>query len=202
MNHKLGHILLFFLLVSLSASIPRAGAQQRELPLEKILNPLPDFDPFEKPLAPPQYFPDEVDKRTRDALIDALFHDKSALEQHLNFFKSEDGRLQKQHGAATGLTEHVQDLVNNTIREREPYLAAQKEALRNASSAPRKKYLEAIINQDDLTQADQLMRRSATNFWGGMLNRLLSSVDLVGVASGNYIGAAVETAVSQLYALA
>jgi len=72
MNHKLGHILLFFLLVSLSASIPRAGAQQRELPLEKILNPLPDFDPFEKPLAPPQYFPDEVDKRTRDALIDHL----------------------------------------------------------------------------------------------------------------------------------
>jgi hypothetical protein len=35
-----------------------------------------------------------------------------------------------------------------------------------------------------------------------MVNRLLSSVDLVGVASGNYIGAAVETAVSQLYALA
>jgi hypothetical protein len=170
--------------------------------LEKILNPLPEFDPFEKPLAPPQYFPDDVDKRTREALIDALFNDKAALEQHLTFFKSEDGRFQKERQAATGLTEHVQDLVNNTILEREPHLAAQKAALNNASSEQRRKYLEAIINQDDLTQADQLMRRSATNFWGGMVNRLLSSVDLVGVASGNYIGAAVETAVSQLYALA
>ncbi|MBI2531226.1 MAG: hypothetical protein HYW03_03285 [Deltaproteobacteria bacterium] len=202
MNHKLGQLLLLILLVSLSASIPCAGAQQRELPLEKILNPLPDFDPFEKPLAPPQYFPDDVDKRTRDALIDALFNDKAALEQHLTFFKSEDGRLQKERQAATGLTEHVQDLVNNTVLEREPHLAAQRAALKNASSDQRKKYLEAIINQDDLTQADHLMRRSSTNFWGGMLNRLLSSVDLVGVASGNYIGAAVETAVSQLYALA
>ena len=34
------------------------------------------------------------------------------------------------------------------------------------------------------------------------MNRMLSSVDLVGVASGNYIGAAVETAISQVYALA
>jgi hypothetical protein len=186
----------------LAASIPRAGAQQRELPLEKILNPLPEFDPFEKPLAPPQYFPDDVDKRAREALIDALFNDKGALEQQLSFFKSEDARLQKQRQAATGLTEHVQDLVNNTIPEREPHLAAQRAALRNASSEQRKKYLEAIIDQDDLTQADQLMRRSSTNFWGGMVNRLLSSVDLVGIASGNYIGAAVETAVSQLYALA
>jgi hypothetical protein len=32
-------------------------------------------------------------------------------------------------------------------------------------------------------------------------NRLLSSVDLIGIASGNYVGAAAETAVSQLYAL-
>ena len=45
------------------------------------------------------------------------------------------------------------------------------------------------------------MRQSSTNFWGGIVNRLLSSVDLVGVASGNYIGAAAETAISQVYAL-
>lgn len=201
MNRKLGPVLSVLLLVTLAAIPPRAGAQERELPLDKILNPLPAFDPFEKPLAPPQYFPDQVDKRAREVLIDALFNDQSALEQHLTFFKSEDGRLQKQGQPATGLTEHAEDLVNNTIREREPYLAAQRQALRNASSEPRKKYLEAIISQDDLTQADQLMRRSATNLWGGVLNRMLSSVDLLGVASGNYIGAAVETAVSQLYAL-
>ena len=79
-------------------------------------------------------------------------------------------------------------------------MAAQKEAIKTASPE-RKKYLEAIINQDDLNQSDQLMRQSTTNFWGGMANRMLSSVDLVGVASGNYVGAAAETAISQLYAL-
>src|SRR5689334_23863072 len=45
------------------------------------------------------------------------------------------------------------------------------------------------------------MRQSSTNFWGGLSNRLLSSVDLIGVASGNYIGAAAETTVNGLYAL-
>src|SRR5215472_7742110 len=110
-------------------------------------------------------------------------------------------RQQKQHGSATGLTNHIEDLVNNTIQDRERYLAAQKDALKNASSPERKKYLEAIIN-NDLNRADQLMRQSSVNTWGGVLNRMLSSVDLASVASGNYIGAAVETAITQLYALA
>ncbi|HEU4342086.1 MAG TPA: hypothetical protein VFU31_10990, partial [Candidatus Binatia bacterium] len=164
-------------------------------------NPLPEFDPFEKPPAAPQFFPDGVDKRARDVLIDALTNQKESLEQHLQFFKAEDGRLQKQQGSVTGLTERVQDLVHNTIQDRERYLAAQREAMRQTSSPERKKYLEAIIKGDDLTQSDQLMRQSSTNYWGGMLNRLLGSVDLVGVASGNYVGAAVETAVSQMYLL-
>ncbi|HKY07626.1 MAG TPA: hypothetical protein VJQ55_05270, partial [Candidatus Binatia bacterium] len=58
-----------------------------------------------------------------------------------------------------------------------------------------------IINHEDAVQSERLMRQSSTNFWGGIFNRMLSSVDLVGVASGNYIGAAAETTVAQLYAL-
>ncbi len=107
----------------------------------------------------------------------------------------------KQRGASTGLTEHAQDLFNNTLDDRERYLAAQKDAIRNASSPERKKYLESIVNHDDSIQSERLMRQSSTNLWGGMFNRVLSSVDLVGVASGNYIGAAAETTVAQVYAL-
>ena len=99
------------------------------------------------------------------------------------------------------MTERAQDLVNNTIQDRQRYLAAQEEALKNTSTPERKKYLQSIINNDDLNQADDLMRQSSTNQWGGVLNRMLSSVDLAGVASGNYIGAAAETVISQLYAL-
>jgi hypothetical protein len=182
--------------------VPAASqAQDRELALEKILDPMPDYDPFDKPPSAPQFFPDEVDKRSRELLIDALTNRKESLEGHVKFFQHQDGQLKKQHGSSSGIAERAQDIVNNTITDRERYLAAQKDAIRNASSPERKKYLEAIVNHDDLNQSEQLMRQSSTNFWGGMTNRLLSSIDLVGIASGNYIGAAAETAISQIYAL-
>ena len=194
-------IALYLCLALLAVTATQGAAQERQLELEKILNPMPDYDPFEKAGTTPQFFPDDTDKRARELLIDALTNRKESLAGHLQALKAEDDRLQKQHGTATGLTEHAQDLVNNTIQDRERYLAAQKDALRNTSAPSRQKYLEAIINRDDLNQSEQLMRQSSTNFWGGLANRLLSSVDLVGVASGNFIGAAAETAVGQLYAL-
>ncbi|HSE88854.1 MAG TPA: hypothetical protein VLJ79_21735 [Candidatus Binatia bacterium] len=178
-------------------------AQDREQVLERILNPMPDYDPFEKStVAAPQFFPDAVDKRSRDLLIDALTNQQESLKDHLQFFNEQDSQLQKEYNTSTGLTERAQDLVNNTIQDRQRYLAAQQEALKNTSVPERKKYLQSIINNDDLNQADDLMRQSSTNQWGGILNRMLSSVDLAGVASGNYIGAAAETVISQLYALA
>jgi hypothetical protein len=176
-------------------------AQDQQAMIERVLNPLPEFDPFEKPPLPPQFFPDEVDKRARELLIDSLTNGKAAIEEHVRFFQAEDRRLQKQHGSSTGLAEHAQDLLNNTIHERQPFLTAQRQALKNSSSPERKKYLQAIIDEDDLTRADQLTRQSSVNELGGVFNRLLSSVDLVGVASGNYIGAAAETAIGQAYAL-
>ncbi len=203
MKHKLlrsGTMILCSAALFIGAAA--ANAQDFERTVEKILNPLPDFDPFEKPAETPRFFPDEADKRARELMQDALINREEALKDHLLFFQNEDERMQKQYGAVTGLTNHAQDLTNNTIKERERFLAAQRRALDNAASPERKKYLEAVINHDDLNQSNQLMRQSSTNFWGGMMNRMLSSVDLVGVASGNYVGAALETTINQLYALA
>ncbi len=199
-RHTLACVALACLLASSVIGAPPSFSQTRALELDKILNPMPDYDPFDRSTPTPLYFPDEVDKRARELLIDALTNRKEALDEHLKFFRAQDARMQKD-GAATGLAERALDLVNNTIQDRERYLAAQKEALKNAATPERRRYLEAIINRDDLSQSEQLMRQSSTNFWGGLVNRLLASVDLVGVASGNYIGAAAETAVSQLYAL-
>lgn len=197
--------LLFFL--ALGSAYPwrePCHAQDRQPMLDKILNPMPDYDPFEKPTAaaPPQFFPDAVDKRSRELLIDVLTNQQESLKDHLQFFKDQDSQLRTEFGTSTGLTERALDLLNNTIQDRQRYLAAQEEALKNASTPERKKYLQAIINNDDLNQADDLMRQSTTNQWGGFLNRMLGSVDLAGVASGNYAGAAAETLISQLYALA
>jgi hypothetical protein len=199
-------IIIGWLLLALvsAPSWPKPSyAQGQEQLIEKILNPMQDYDPFDRATAvAPQFFPDGVDKRSRELLIDALTQQQESLRDHLQFLKEEDGRLEKEYGTSTGLTERAQDLLNNTIHDRQLYLAAQKEALKNASTPERKKYLQAIINHDDLNQADQLMRQSSTNQWGGIFNRLLGSVDLAGVASGNYIGAAAETVITQLYALA
>jgi hypothetical protein len=201
MKLKAAAIAVGVLLLSFSAPL-RQRSHSQELQLERILNPLGDYDPFEASAqAKPRFFPDEVDRRSRDLLIDALIHRKDAMAGHLEFFKSEDDRSRKQNGTTTGLTERAQDLLNNTIQDRERYLAALKEATRSASTPERKKYLESIVRNDDANQSEQLMRQSSTNFWGGMFNRMLGSVDLVGVASGNYVGAAAETTISQLYAL-
>ena len=189
-------------LLSASLIFLTFASDAQEIPLEKILNPVADYDPFEAPgTTAPKFFPDDVDRRARELLIDALTNRNAALADHVKFLKSEDVHLQKQRGVSTGLTEHAQDLLNNTLQDHEHYIAAQKEAIKNASSPERKKYLEAIVNNDDAIQSERLMRQSSTNFWGGMFNRMLSSVDLVGVASGNYIGAAAETTIAQLYSL-
>ena len=188
-------------LSALDGYVEPVQGQDSQAMIERVLNPLPEFDPFEKPPLAPKFFPDEVDKRARELLIDSLTNGKAAIAEHVKFFQSEDRRLAKQHGSSTGLAEHAHDLLNNTIDERQRYLAAQRQALKNTSSPERKKYLQAIIDEDDLTRADQLTRQSSFNEMGGVFNRLLSSVDLIGVASGNYIGAAAETAIGQAYSL-
>ena len=136
-----------FLLVA-ALKIPCAAAAQ-ELGLEKILNPMPDYDPFEKANAAPQFFPDEIDKQARELLIDALTDRKDGLDGHWQSLRAADNELRKQHGTVTGLADHAQDLLNNTIADRETYLAAQKDALKNSAAPARKKYLQAIIEGDD-----------------------------------------------------
>src|SRR5687767_13256063 len=114
-------IALSLCLALLAVTITQGAAQERQLELEKILNPMPNYDPFEKAGTTPQFFPDDTDKRARELLIDALTNRKESLAGHLEALQAEDDRLQKQHGTATGLSEYAQDLVNNTIQDREGY---------------------------------------------------------------------------------
>src|SRR5687767_4379669 len=116
MKRSLISALSFALVISFIEGYPgRARAQDQQAIIERILNPLPEFDPFEKPPAAPQFFPDEVDKRARELLIDSLTNREAAIQEHVKFFHAEDRRLQKQHGSSTGLAEHAQDLLNNKI---------------------------------------------------------------------------------------
>lgn len=146
------------------------AAQERGAALDKILNPMPAYDPFDRPPPPPEFFPDEIDKRARAALIDGLTGGGEALEDHLDFFRRQDRELRDERNAITGLTDKVRDLQRERTAERD----------------------------DDLTRAEGLLRKSWANRFGAIFNRLLSSVDLVSIVSGAYWGGAVDATMSEL----
>src|SRR5215475_15542115 len=102
-------LLTSLLLVTLSGTQlwhEPCAAQDRQPALDKILNPMPDYDPFDRSTtAAPQFFPDAVDKRSRELLIDALTNQQEALKDHLQFLQEQDSQLKKEYNTSTGLTE-------------------------------------------------------------------------------------------------
>ncbi len=191
-------LLLFLFTWNTTAWPEEAPGQGEESFIGKILNPLPDYNPFVKSVPSPRFFPDEVNKRVHEALIDSLTDQDGAMEEHVRFFKEKDAELLEERNTVTGLTDHVLDLEYNTIRDSQDYLTAQKKALDSASTEQQKNLIRSRIRNDEATQAAELLRKSRTNMWGAFFNRLLSSVDLVTVASGSYVGAAVDSVVAQL----
>ncbi|MGH7845745.1 MAG: hypothetical protein ACREQW_11325 [Candidatus Binatia bacterium] len=182
------------LFLFLSAN-PEAPAQENDL--SRILHPLPEYDPFDKPPPAPEFFPDAIDKRAREALIDSLTHQESKLEDHVRYFREKDAELKRSRGTVTGLTDYVSDLYSNTITDRRGYLEAQEKALSSASSAQQKKTIEARLRNDELKRAEELSQRSMFNRVGGVVNTFLSSVDLISIVSGSYIAAAVDATLNQ-----
>ncbi|MGH7830135.1 MAG: hypothetical protein ACREP8_08140, partial [Candidatus Binatia bacterium] len=191
--------LLFLGCLSIETGI--VFSQEKEAALEKILRPLPDFDPFDKPPSAPQFFPDDVDKRAREILIDSLLNRADALEGHVRFLADRDKEMKQERGAVTGLTEPALELFHNTITDRERYLEAQRKALASSPSPQQRKVIESKLRNDELSQADELLRKSAANRWGSMVNHLLGSVDLASIVARSYVGAAVDSTMSQLLAL-
>ena len=181
-----------FLLLSAN---PETPAQENDL--SRILHPLPEYDPFDKLPPAPEFFPDAIDKRAREALIDSLTHQESKLEDHVRYFREKDAELKRSRGTVTGLTDYVSDLYSNTITDRRGYLEAQEKALSSASSAQQKKTIEARLRNDELKRAEELSQRTMLNRVGGVVNTFLSSVDLISIVSGSYIAAGVDAALNQ-----
>jgi len=75
--------------------------------LEKVLDPLPTYDPFVYSVPGPAYFPDEVDKQARRVLVDALLNRPDNLNAHVAYFTAKDSELAEKRGTQTGLTHHT-----------------------------------------------------------------------------------------------
>ena len=164
----------------------------------RILRPLPDYHPFDASSSPPLFFPDEVEKRVRELVIDSLTHREAPIEGHVLWLIHKDAELKKERGSVTGLTDTAMEFFHNAIRGHDLYLAALKSALASAPAPEQKRLIEQRLSGDELTQADELLRKSRANRWAGLLNRLLRAVDLLGILSGSYVGAAAETTMRQL----
>ena len=183
-----------FLLLVLPTS---QGILAQENDLDRILRPLPNYDPFDKPPPAPEFFPDEVDKRVREALIDSLTNQTSKLEDHARFFAQKDAEMKRSRGSVTGLTDYAVDLYNNSITDRKSYLEAQQKALASASPQ-QKKVIESRLRNDELKRAEELSQAGTFNRLGGMVNKFLGAIDLVSIMSGSYIAAAVDTALTEV----
>src|SRR5204863_1830608 len=108
----------------------------------------------------------------------ALTGESENLAADLQFFTERDARLKKERGATTGLTELVRDLYNNTIEDRQRYLAAQRQALSFTAMPQHKQLIESRLKNDDLNQANDQLRKAAQNKWGGIFNRMLGSINV------------------------
>lgn len=194
-------LLLLSMLPGLAAADMDDTRRAAKTTLDKIVDPLPAYDPFEYATPAQTYFPDEIDKQARQVLVDTLMNRPDQLRAHVAYFENKDAELARQRGTVTGLTHHIKDLSHNSILDREKFLEKQRQELADAPSEAQRNIIRARLLHDELEQADTLMSQSRMSRWGALLNRLLQSMDLVKIASGNYAGAAVETAIAELQRL-
>lgn len=167
---------LLFILLMLPVS---AQGQSSRVFMERVLDPLRDFDPFDEQVAAPRYFPDEMERRVRRAIIDTLLRRPDRLGEHVSHLAKADGKRVAQGDKPSGLPLLVKEL-HRTQTARH----GQGEALEGTLPGA----------DDDLEQAEALLADAGTARWSGFLNRLLGAMDLVQLASGSYLTAALETA--------
>ena len=143
--------------------------------IERILDPLRDFEPFGEAVTAERYFPDEVERRVRRAVIDALTRRPERLPGHVSYLEEADEKRVAEGGRPSGLAPLVRELHRGH---------GQGEAgAGSGAGAP-----------DDLERAETLLTEGEVGRWSGFLNRLLGAMDLFSLASGSYVAAAFETA--------
>ena len=186
---------LLCLLVVLPAS---ALAQSARTTHERMMDPLRDFDPFEPPVTAERYFPDELEQRVRVAIVDALTRRTEGLRGHVRYFEGKDKERVAGRGNRSGLTHPVRELHHGNLPDRGTYRDAQREALAAAPPGAPQRLIRARLRRDELEQAESLVAEHRIGRWNALLNRLLASVDLITLASGSYVTAAVETAFTEV----
>ena len=78
-------------------------AQSSRISVERVLEPLGDFDPFDEQIATERYFPDEIERRVRRAMVDALIRRSGGLGEHVSYLEDADEKRVAEGGRPSGL---------------------------------------------------------------------------------------------------
>ena len=111
-----------------------AMAQSARVSAERMLDPLPDFDPFEPRVTAERYFPDELEQRVRLAILDALNHRTERLREHVRYFEGKDKERLDDGGNVSGLAHHVRELHHGNLSDREDVPRRAAEGARRSSA--------------------------------------------------------------------
>jgi hypothetical protein len=155
----------------LCLSVAGAHAREFEDPLVQQLNEfLPSYTPFTPPEPPDRYFPDEVGKKVADAIISAYLQNPADVEQRLRELSQHDADLIAKGEAPTGVTQHVQNLLSQPLKEEDK----DDRDIADLTGSP----------EQLLTEADQLVSEAQHSRVGRRFNWLLSTLDVGGLLLG------------------
>jgi|GEM_PF-2400273 TolA-binding protein len=157
-----------------------------------------DYHPLEGKKETHKYFPDEVEKRVNDLLIDSYLGNEKELESHYEFFMQKDIELKKKNEALTGLSGNALVIINNQNREREEYISSQKEALKRLNEKDLKTLVKMRLKDENLLKAEKLLRDEKKNKAGRVFNSLLKSVDIISFSMGSILGSTIDTVVQTI----
>ena len=178
-------------LLCLLLVLPVSGsAQPSGVSIERILNPLRDFEPFDEPVTAERYFPDDLERRVRRAIIDSLTLRTEQLREHVRYFEGIDKERVTGGAETSGLTPLVRKLYQGSRTDRQDHGDTPPEAGETSPSA--------TPEPDELERAESLIAEGDVGRWNDFLNRLLGGVDLIQLASGSYVGAVVDTAFAEI----
>lgn len=188
--------LLILILILICSHTSISLAQEfKEIDLNTIHK---DYNPIKIKKSSQKYYPDEVEKKVNDLLIDGYLFDINRIENHYRFFEKKDAELKKRDKPVTGLKENVLDFINNCIDDRDRYVEAQKNALRGLDDKDLKTLIKIRLRNERLNKAESLLKKEKKDKVGRVFNSLLKSVDIISLSLGSIIGSTIDTAVNTI----
>lgn len=186
---------LLFLLANPSHSLAQPIAS---LPGESsAVSSADGFSPFEKKVSQPKYFPDEIENRVEESLMDGYLGNKAAIRSHYRYLLDQDKERAKKDQPLTGLSDNLLYLMSNLVRDRDAYVAALEDCLEAPFLEPDVEgAVRHQLKNDPFNQAQAALKGDKGNKTGSVVNSFLRPLNLAALGLNLFIPAAIDTALN------